>query len=197
MDTFTLDWGRSWLVRMFGRNPLVRRSDRVETLAVVVAVIAVVTAIPVAAAFGTSMQESRSATYAREASTHHQTTATALADATVHAEPSSDTYTVKARWSAAAAGGTHVGTISVRDWVDAGDRFDIWTDADGTRAAPPPPASKATTEAVCLAVLMWMVAVGVVVATVDYLRRRLDRARYAEWDRDLDSLAGNDGGRLR
>jgi len=27
------------------------------------------------------------------------------------------------------------------------------------------------------------------------LRHRLDRARYAEWDRALDDLAGNDDGR--
>jgi hypothetical protein len=40
-----------------------------------------------------------------------------------------------------------------------------------------------------------MVVAGVVVTGLYGLHRIFIRARYAGWDHDLDSLAGNDGGR--
>jgi len=193
MDTFTLDWGRSSIVRLLGRNQLVRSSDRLETFAVALAAIAVLVAVPFAAAFGTSVKEARSLTYARQAVSRHETTAMALEDARLHVQLDSQTFDVKARWSA--EDGIHVGTVSVPDVVRAGDRFDIWIDADGNNANSPTPPSRAATEAVGSAALSWIAVAAVAAAGVCVLRRMLDRARYADWDRDLNSLAGNDGGR--
>jgi hypothetical protein len=192
MDTFTLDWGPSWAVRLVGRNQLVRSSDRLESFAVTLAAIAVLVAVPFAAAFGTSVKEARSLTYARQVS-RHQTTASAVADARLHEQINRQTLDVKARWPA--EDGIHVGTVSVPDVVRAGDRFDIWIDANGNYAEAPTPPSRAAAEAVGWAALSWIAVAAVAAAGVYALRRRLDRARYADWDRALKSLAGNDGGR--
>lgn len=193
MDTFTFNWGRSWAVRLLGRNQLVRSSDRLESFAVALAAIAVLVAVPFAAAFGTSVKEARSLTYARQEVSRHQITASAIADARLHAQLNRETFDVKARWFA--ADGIHVGTVSVPDVVRAGDRFDIWIDANGNFAEAPTPPSRAAAEAVGWAALSWIAVAAVAAAGVHALRRRLDRARYADWDRDLNSLAGNDGGR--
>ncbi|WP_050899566.1 hypothetical protein [Mycolicibacterium rhodesiae] len=48
MQTFTLLPERWWVVRVFERNPLVRRSDRVEMLLVLLAFVASIIAAAVA-----------------------------------------------------------------------------------------------------------------------------------------------------
>ena len=53
MQTFTIGLGRYWWMRALGRNPLVRRSDRVEALAVALAIVITVVATPIAGAIGT------------------------------------------------------------------------------------------------------------------------------------------------
>jgi hypothetical protein len=40
---------------------------------------------------------------------------------------------------------------------------------------------------------LWFAAVGVATAAWTVLRIRLDRLRYADWDRELDDLADNGG----
>lgn len=52
METFTLD-PRCWrITRVFGRNPLLRRTDRVEALIMVVALAVSLIAVPVAGVVG-------------------------------------------------------------------------------------------------------------------------------------------------
>ena len=48
MQTFTLLPQRWWVVRVFGRNPLVRLSDRVGVLLVLLALVVSIIAAPVA-----------------------------------------------------------------------------------------------------------------------------------------------------
>ena len=54
MQTFTIGLGRGWWVRLLGRNPLVRSSDRIEVMVLSLAVLLTVVAVPVAGAIGTS-----------------------------------------------------------------------------------------------------------------------------------------------
>lgn len=193
MDTFTVDWGRTWWVRLLGRNSLVRSSDRLETCAAALAVIAVIVAIPFAAAFGSRVGDARFSAYVEQAHSRHHTGATALESATLHAQVYSESYTVRAQW--AAAGSVHRGTVSAPDMVRAGDKFDIWVDDQGGLTSPPTPPSEAATEAVGWGVLVWSAGLLGCLVVLYGLHRRLNRARYADWDRELDALAGNDGGR--
>lgn len=63
MQPFTIDLGRSWFLRLLGRHPLVRPSDRIEALAFVVAAMAIAIAVPAAAVMGTAIHDTRSRMY--------------------------------------------------------------------------------------------------------------------------------------
>ena len=60
MQTFTLLPERWWVVRVFGRNPLVRLSDRVGVLLVLLALVVSIIAAPVAGGVGTAVYDAHS-----------------------------------------------------------------------------------------------------------------------------------------
>src|SRR4051812_17830613 len=102
MNTFTVRLPR-WpvLLRLAGRDPLVRTTDRIEALVVVLAVVVSLLAIPIAAAVGTAVYDARRQTYAEQADTLHTVPATVT---DVPASPQilrTGTTTVPARWTAA------------------------------------------------------------------------------------------------
>ncbi len=77
LDTFTVRLPR-WpvLLRLSGRDPLVRRTDRIEALVLVLAVVVALVAAPIAAAVGTEVYDSRGNFYAEQAHNRHSVTAT-------------------------------------------------------------------------------------------------------------------------
>lgn len=193
MDTFTPTWGRGWVARLLGRNELVRRSDRMETLAAAVVASALLLAIPFVAAFGTAIKESRSLAYAEQAVARRQVSGTALTDARLHVLGGGQVFDVPTRWIA--DDGVHVDAVTVPDMVRAGESVDVWIDRNGNDVGAPTPSGRAATEAVGWAALSWIVLAAVSTAALFGLRRSMNRARYATWDRELLSLTGNDGGR--
>lgn len=193
MDTFTLGWGRGWWVRLTGGNPLVRNGDRAEAICIALAAVVLTMAVPVVAALGTSVHDNRSALYAQQALSRHTTTATALADARLHVGVNSQTFDVKAQWSA--EGVMHFGTIPAPGMVRAGEHVDMWIDDRGNHVAAAASPSRAATEAVGWSALSWMALAAAVIGAVYGLRRKLRGIRYAEWDRELESLVTNRGER--
>lgn len=80
-----------------GRNPLVRTSDRVESVILVLAVVVSIPAAPAAAAIGTAVHESMSDCYTEHAQTRHTVTATVINDRAADQPPSTrKTITVDA-----------------------------------------------------------------------------------------------------
>ena len=77
MDTFTVRLPR-WpiLLRLLGRDPLVRTTDRIEALVLVLAVVVSLLAAPIAAAIGTAVYDTSRRTYAEQAHTRHTVAAT-------------------------------------------------------------------------------------------------------------------------
>jgi putative copper export protein len=75
MQTLTFDPHRWWMARVVSRNPLIRRTDRLEVVAIVVAIILSVAAIPIAAAVGTTVSESQHRLYVQQAQTRHRVAA--------------------------------------------------------------------------------------------------------------------------
>ncbi|CAN5664465.1 hypothetical protein BH09ACT8_BH09ACT8_15160 [soil metagenome] len=193
MVFFTLGWGRSWLTRIFGRNALVRANDRVQALVTALTVVTAIVAIPLAVAFGTSMKETRSTAYAQQALNRQPVIATALENSTLHAQVYTQTFTVRARW--AAGGAVHVGSIPVPEMVHPGDRLEIWADGSGDYVKAPIDPRQAVVDAVGSAVLTWMAFASMLAAGVYGLHRKLLHSRSSQWDRELDALVGNDGGR--
>ncbi|BBY15273.1 Rv1733c family protein [Mycolicibacterium litorale] len=192
-ETFRIGLPRwPWVLRLFNRAPLVRTVDRLEATVVALTVAVALLAVPVAAAIGTAVHDSRSAHYAQEADTRHHVTA-AITDVP-DTPPFSRTGTIMVPIEWWDDGIQRTGTAQVHATVEEGDTVDLWVDADGVEASAPAPASRAAVEAVTAAVAIWVsVAAGVaILATIVQLA--CDRIRFAEWQHDLDSMAGNGGG---
>ena len=188
METFTIDPRRWRIGRTFGRNPLLRSADRLEALVMLVALVASLAAIPVAGVAGAVVYGARDSRYAREAYERHAVMAT-VTDTGI---AGSGKTVVHARWPVAA--GEHSGSLDLATTAKAGERIEIWLDKDGNPVAPPTPTWHAAGDAVgTTAAILLLVAIGMT-AFVTGVCSRLDRARDAQWERELRCLL-EDGGR--
>jgi len=186
MDTFTFD-PRFWRIgRIFGGNPLLRRTDRIEALVTLIAVLVALMGVSVAGVVGTVVYGARDGRYVQEARERHAVTAT------VTGIDSSDAAVVQARWPAAA--GERTGVALLATAAKVGDRVKIWVDQDGNPAAPPTPTWHAVADAVGVAEAVAILVVVGMTLLVSCVRSRLDRARDAQWECELRSLE-DDGGR--
>ena len=189
METFTLDPRRWRIARLLGRNPLLRRADRLEALVMLVALLASLVAIPVAGVVGVVAYGARERLYTQEAQERHRVTAT-VTDAE---HEDLGTTVAQAKWPLAA--GERTGTLALTDLVKAGQRIEIWVDKDGAPTVPPTPTWLAGAEAVGMAGVT-LLAVGIAMATLlATVRLRLDRACDAGWEREIRYLVEGDGGR--
>jgi hypothetical protein len=147
MDTFTVHLPR-WpiLLRLLGRDPLVRTTDRIEALVLVLTVVVSVLAAPIAAAVGTEVHDSRRHVYAEQAHTRHSVAATVTDVPASQQVLRTSTITVPARWSA--AGAEHTGAVKAQSTAKTGDRIEIWVDNKGAQVPVPTPTSRAALEAV-------------------------------------------------
>jgi len=192
MDTFAVGLPR-WpvVVRLLGRDPLVRATDRIEALVVVLAVVVSLVAIPIAAAVGTAAYDSRRAGYAEQADTRHTVAAT-VTDVPAAQIVRTGTTTVAAEWTAADA--DHTGTLSAQSTTKTGDTIEIWVDNNGTMVPAPIPTSRAAVDAGIGALAIW-IGVAATAATLATLTRRVcDRIRLTGWQHDLEHLVGGGDG---
>ncbi|AQT79278.1 hypothetical protein B1R94_08360 [Mycolicibacterium litorale] len=184
---------RSWFTRLFGRSPLVRSSDRVEALTLLLAVIVVLVAMPVAGAVGTAVYSSRSAVYDAELRSRHPVTATVLQDSDATMRPYSVTFAARGRWRD--HGVVHEDTFAWNRAVTAGEQLTIWVDEHGDYAGPPARPHRAAADGISAGAVLWMTVVTLAAAMVALVRFRLDRRRHAQWDQGLRTLVDEGGGR--
>ena len=191
MQTFTIGLGRGWWVRLLGRNPLVRSSDRIEVMVLSLAVLLTVVAVPVAGAIGTFVYDAQTRVYAEEAQTRHQVTATAIEDGTVVMQPKTSPLPPAPRGVPPV-----VITSEIVKWLGqakTGDQQAIWVNADGANVGPPSPSSDADRDAVGLAINVWLGVAAASAGLVYVVRRGLDHRRYAQWDCEINGSRENDG----
>jgi hypothetical protein len=157
MQTFTLDPSRWWIARIFGRNPLLRGSDRIEALAAMAAIVVSLLMIPFACAAGTAFYDNRTHLYSQEARTRHAV------------------------------------IVPTKDPVKTGEANVIWVDTNGNRVDPPTPVARASFDGVSIAVSSELVVIWVMGSLFAAVRWQLDRIRDAALDREIESLATDDG----
>ena len=193
MDNFTVRLPR-WpiLVRLLGRDPLVRTIDRVEAAVLVVAVVVSMLCAPIAAAVGTAVHDSNRQLYAEQAHSRQSVAATVTGDPASQQILRITTMTAPARW--AVAGAVHTGTVKVPSTVNPGDSIAIWVDDNGAQVPAPSPTSRAAAEAVAAAVAIWVSMIAAAATLVGITRAVCDRMRFAGWQDDLDSLIGHGNG---
>jgi hypothetical protein len=188
METFTLDprcWRIGWI---FGRNPLLRRTDRIEALIMLVALVVSLLAIPVAGVAAAMTYGARDRLYAQEARERRAVMATV----TDTGNDGSGITVVQARWPVAA--GERLGSLELTTAAEVGDRIGIWIDKDGNPVAPPTPTWQAVGDAVATAEATLLIVGVAMTSLVAGVRSRLDRARDTQWERDIRCLQ-EDGGR--
>jgi hypothetical protein len=191
MHTFGLH-RRSWSVlRAFGSNPLLRRTDRIEAILTVMAIVAAVAVIPVAAAVGAAVYGSHARLYADEALTRHSVAATVIELDVGTSQPHATARAVRARWRAGSE--EHTGWFRTGRTAKVGDQLQIWVNNDGAKTPPPTPTSQAWIDAVGAGAGMWFAVALALAALAAMTRSPLNRIRYAQWEREINSLAG--GGR--
>jgi hypothetical protein len=195
MESFVIR-RRTWAVlRLFSHDPLVRTSDRIEAAVVTLAALVVVIAAACAGALGTMVHDARAQMYIEQAKTRHPVVAIAVEDSkktiTPEAAPGTTGSRVYARWQA--NGTDHAGVIRWDEDVKAGDRLQIWVDADGNRVNQPSPASRAITDAVSVAIVAWLSVVLAVTGVVNAVRAHTSATRDAQWEREIRCLLGGEG----
>ncbi len=195
MQTFTWGGSRHRYLRAFGRNPLLRASDRIEAVVVLAMLVVTVLAVPVVAAVGTAVHESRARFYAEQAQSSHRVEATAAGDSAAVVRPNSISFVVRARWRV--DGRDHIDRVPSDSRVRAGEPLPLWVDEHGNRVGAPPPASRADGDAVAVAVLLWLAVVAVAAGLASALRADLDRKRAARWEREIRDTDSTGGGGRR
>lgn len=191
MHTFALRRRSWWVARAFGRNRLLRRTDRIEACVIVSAMLLALAATPVCAAAGVAVYGSHARLYAEQAQARHTVAATVIEPSARTNAPHTNSIAVRAMWP--------VGVAVRTDWfrtnraVKPGDRIDIWVDSAGVPAAPPTLASQAGIDAVGVGAGIWFAVTLGLMAFVAMTCSPLNRIRREQWDREIRSLA--DGGR--
>lgn len=193
MDSFMLRPIRGRIMTVFGRNPLVRTVDRLEALGMMIAAVVSICAIPVVAAMGTEVHESRSQFYADVARHRHTVLATTVEDSVTTVRANSLRFDVRAQWND--AGRSHVANVEAPTAMKRNETVEIWVDDGGDVAHEPPSSDQAGFEAVGTAVLAWFSLLATVVGVLAVVRQRANRARYETWDRELAELTRRDGRR--
>ena len=193
MDTFLFYRGRSWVIRAFGRNPLVRRSDRAEAVLLVLAFVSVLVITPVAGAIGTAVHESHARLYADQARARQQIAATVTGNPTSTIQANRVVITVPVHWRF--DGIDHADKLEVEYAPKAGDRVQVWIDRGGDQVGRPPAASQAGTDALAAGAGFWLGIVAGVTGLTAWLRAVLARRRDSAWEREWQLLIKNGGGR--
>jgi hypothetical protein len=193
MDTFTVRLPR-WpiLLRLLGRDPLVRTTDRIEALVFVLAVVVSLLAAPIAATVGTAVYDSSRHIYAEQAHTRHPVPATVTDVPASQQIARTDTTTVSAQWIT--GGAEHTGTVKAQSTTKTGDTIEIWVDNTGAQVPAPTPTTRAAAEAAVGALVMWICVSAIAATLFTGTRAVCDRIRFTRWQHDLDHLVGNGDG---
>ena len=193
LETFTLRLPQWRIFTLFRRNPLLRASDRIEALALAVAVMVSLLAIPVAAVVGTAVHESRRDVYAAQHHTRHLATATVIEGTAAQNISRTNTATMAARWTA--AGAEHTGAVEAPSTTKPGDNLAIWVDNNGELTDEPTPTTHAGVEAVTAALFTLAGVIAAATILSAGTRAVCDRVRAIRWQQAIDTLIGRDGHR--
>ncbi|OBH50944.1 hypothetical protein A5682_22045 [Mycobacterium mantenii] len=187
MEQFMLD-PRCWRVaRIFGRNPLLRRVDRIEAMVAMLAIVVSLVAIPIAGVAGTAVYGSRHSQYVQEANQRHAVVATITATGKDRVNAAA----VQASWPV--VGGDRSGPILVASGAKVGQHIRIWIDENGNPADPPTPVWQAFTVALATGLAIVLATALASAALATGIRARLDRARDVRWEREIRHFQENGG----
>jgi hypothetical protein len=187
--------GELWVLRQarrlgIGKNPLRRRSDRIEAVVLWCGLVVAMLLIPVAAAVGTGVGNASAESAARQRAVLHQVTATALEDAaTVVSSAPGDALSQAMVSYVDANGFPREGMTSVVIGTKAGDKVTIWLDHSANIVRTPRSGADSSAFGTSVGFLTlagsWLLLWGL----VRLARVPLDRRRARDWDTDWRAVA--------
>lgn len=178
-----------WLALQPSGNPLVRPSDRREARLAALCVALALIAAPLMAAYGFSYHASLTDRAAVQQHDRYQVEAELLSEAPGSEQPAATGWqtprqaTALAEWTAR-DGQRYQATVPVSAGMKAGDTVTIWVDGDGNRTGAPFTANQIIAAATLATLGIWLMFVAVLGGVYVLMRVRLDRERYAAWDRE-------------
>lgn len=174
-------------------NPLIRASDRRQARLAAALIALALLAGPLVAAYGFSYHATLTERAATQQDDRHQVDAVLIEDApAAEAEGAAALHaprrtTARAEWSLR-GGARHEGVIPVARGASAGETVGIWVDSDGNRTTAPLSTDKTAAASVLVTLGIWLVFVAALAGVYVLMRVRLDRARYATWEREWREL---------
>ncbi|MBB2936039.1 hypothetical protein FHX82_003093 [Amycolatopsis bartoniae] len=182
---------RFWRRIHLGRNPLARRSDRVEAALLLVVVLGLLVALPLAVLVGSTTYRGQLAVSAEQQASRHLATATLIEDAPTPVPATDGAYLsadggstgVHARWTVA-GGAERIGTIAADPGTTAGSEVPVWLSNAGDPVPAPMTSSDAVTTSVLAGIFSWLVVALGLTAVYWSVRLVLDRRRAVRWDRE-------------
>lgn len=175
-----------------GDNPLVRRWDRIESHLLMAVVVLAVLAVPVLATVGSSVYTERLGLVAEQQASRYPARAVLLEDApdlTERDRGSPTTADVRVSW-VSANGIRHEARVPAQYGAVKGTTVDVWLDTNGNLSPPPLTHRDAATFAVTTSVGAWLAAVLALIMAFLGARTLLNRARYADWEREWQRISG-------
>ena len=168
-----------------GRNPLRRGTDRWESVAVLIAIVLAVVAVPFVLKAGAAVEQSNLAQVHVQAASTIQTTAILVQDTqkTSGVDAGMGQVTTLGRWRAP-TGAERTGQVAAVPGEKAGTTVPIWMDTSGELANEPLTADQAFWRGVLTNALVIFGVVCLLGGALGVVRGRLNRRRYADWDSD-------------
>lgn len=172
-----------------GRNPLARRSDRIEGVVLLVVVLGLIIALPLAVLAGGATYREQAAISEQQHATHRLVTATLL-EAVPIPSPAVGTSLidngspgVRARWTAP-DGAERIGTIAADPGSAAGTRVPLWLAESGDPSPAPLSSTEITTTGIVAGAFFWLASMCVLVTAYWLARLVLDCRRSSRWDHE-------------
>ncbi|OBC10725.1 hypothetical protein A5784_04625 [Mycobacterium sp. 852013-50091_SCH5140682] len=188
METFTLNAG-TWIRRLATHGPLVRTSDRIEAAVGFLVLVLVLLAMPIAGALGTTAYDTRVHEYAAQRLATHRVDAVTTDASSPSKMRYQEGFATPVQWQF--AGKHHTDTVRTPVRLTPGDHKSVWVDGAGNRTVAPPTDRDAAIDAASIAVVSWLAVAGAGAAVLVVVHSRVNRRRYAGWDRELEDLADN------
>lgn len=179
---------RIWRTRPWNTNPLMRASDRFEALVRMLAVAAMLVAIPIAGAAGTAGYTAAAARISSDNSAKVAVTGTISGEAkhtatvSARSEVTESHSEAPVRWNQDGRSGT--ATIQVPDTATRGDEVTVWLAPDGTPTGPPQRSRVAVGNGIEVGLAVLVAIWGAVLALVALIIWTLGARRRAGWERE-------------
>ncbi|WP_127950715.1 Rv1733c family protein [Rhodococcus xishaensis] len=192
MADMNISVARLWRLAPWSGNPLMRPSDRLESLSILFVALVLAMLVPLAGAVGTSTYSGLSDASRQVSQTNRQVPAVLLGDAPSPQARGTGMYDrARAEWSV--DGTPRTGLIHVDGEIQVGRTVDIWIDPEGNYTEAPSTGAENAFGAVGAALMFWAFGSAGCVLVLLAVHSLANRYRLRCWQREWDTVGQTRG----